>query len=440
MVRQVPVGRAGEGNARPAIAGQYDLSPATTASPSSPVITVAPALPSVSSYDQLEEILYGSDSHYGDHDYHHTSLPEADLALEHTAVDFLDSSANNSHVLQHSLSADYLALARMGAHLSMNIDNIVPNETHEGAFESIEQSLVATNQSTPLSPPPSDSSQLEQGLKGLLDDSRLSSIVDGMINSPLQGRCLTCVTELRGQCFHAAAAVYDGSDENAQLCRCPTMLNKLYLIVMDPKLSHSNTKLLPLDLTLFLEQALQNTVEAIKHCTVCSSSALAANGITLCIAADWIANNIQATIESEINIFTGRKQTQDSLWRGCCPEQRSMEMGAAREQGQHHSNCTTNHTTVPPSLDARNSLRIGIWSASGESWALCVSAILARRINRMRKMLSAVDGDDMIEDAEMVTNTTTVKAKREMAKDIRTRADLLLGMVKTWVHECDLRY
>lgn len=420
---QEPVGKTSD-NGRSTGAGQDRPSSTTAASVSSPVVRVAPALPGESNRDQSQTILDGDVSHYVDHD-HHTDVPGADLALDDTIVDFLDSLANPH--LQHPLSADHLASA---PDIPMDINNAIYNQTHEDVFMSIEQSLTMTDLSTPLSSPPADSSQLEQGLSGLLDDSRISRIVDGMINSPLQERCLACATDLRDQCLHATA---HGGSADDKLCRCPTMLNKLYLVVMDPKLSQP-TRLLPLDLILFLEQALQNTVEMMKQCTVCGSSILSsANGITLCMAANWIVNSIQIALESELDTFTSRMSSH-SLWG--CPERHTVEVGAARE---HHHGNATKAAAVPPSLDPRNSLRIGIWSASSEAWALCVSAILAKRIKRIQQMLSAVGGNRM-EVAEMANNTTTVRAKYEMAKDIRTKTDLLLGMVRTWVYECHRRY
>lgn len=431
MDNQESVGRAGE-NARSTAAGQYCPLSTTAAPSSSPVVTAAPApapapaLPSMSSCDQFQAILDGEASHYADHGYH-TGGPGANLALENTTVECLNSLAIPH--MQHSTSTDYSASAPAETVLSMDIYNGVHDQAHEDTFMSIEQFLTMADQSTPLSPPPTDYSQLGQGLHGLLDDSRISSIVDGMINSPLQNRCLACATELRDKCFHSAA--YNGSDDD-QLCRCPTMLNKLYLLVMDPKLSQP-TKMLPLDLILFLEQALQNTFETMKHCTVCGSSTLSsANEITLCIVANWIANSIQIALESEIDMFTSRKSSR-SLWG--CSERHAMVMGTAREQ--HHGN-VTNSAAVPPSLDARNSLQIGMWSVSSEAWALCVSAILAKRVKRMQQILSAVGGDSM-EVAEMVKNVTTARAKREMAKDIHAKAEILLGMIRTWVSEYHLQ-
>ncbi|RYP75278.1 hypothetical protein DL771_002498 [Monosporascus sp. 5C6A] len=343
-------------------------------------------------------------------------------------VDFLDS-----------MSADYLAWGPMETNLSIDIDDAVHHQGHEDDFMSIEPSLTMVDQNTPLSPPSADGSQLEQGLQSLLDDTRISAIVDGMINPPPQDRCLPCVTESRSQCFHAPA--YDGSDrDDRQLCRCPTMLHKLYLIIMDPKLSQP-TKLLPLDLILFLEQTLQNTVETMKHCTVCGSSTFSsASGITLCIAADWIANSIQVVLEREIDMFTKRERSHAS-WG--FPERHSIEVGAAREEQQHHHHHhhdgnAANPVTVPPSLDSRNSLRIGMWSASSEAWALCVSAILARRIRRMQQMVSDLGGSSTTV-TDMVNSSATARAKYEMAKDIRAKAEMLLGMVKTWISECHLR-
>ena len=411
-------------NARADVVGQC-CPPSTTTAPSLlPVLPAALDLPSKSSSSEGQAIINAGDSNYDGYDYH----MDTDLSLELTTGDFLDSPGI-SHI-QDSISVDYMTLAPMEAELFMNIDNIVHNQELENSFEGIEQQpLTMVHQSTPLSTPLSNSSQLEQGLEGLLDDSKISSIVDSMINSPLQDRCLSCVTVLRDRCCHST--VHDGSDDDEK-CRCHAMLNKIFLIVMDPKLSQPS-KLLPLDLILFLEQTLQNTVETIKHCTVCGSSALSsANGITLCIAANWIANNIQAALESEINMLTGSKPS-NSLWSN--PGRRPVNIDAAKEQCYGKS---TNSSAVPPSLDARNSLHIGTWSASNAAWALCVSVILTKRIRRMQDMLSIVDADTM-EVAEIRNHTTTAKAKHEMAKSIRTKADLLLGMVETWVYECQPR-
>ncbi|KAF2624088.1 hypothetical protein BU25DRAFT_424467 [Macroventuria anomochaeta] len=253
--------------------------------------------------------------------------------------------------------------------LSMGIGNTLHHQTREDTFMSIEQSPPTVDQSAPLSSPSTDSSQLEQGLQNLLDDSKISSIVDGMMNLPLRDRRLSCVTESHDQCFHATA--YDASDED-QLCRCPTILNKLYLIVMDPKLSQP-TRVLPFDLILFIEQALQDAVEQIKHCKACGSSTLSSeNGITLCVVANWIANSIQNALESEIDMS---RKPSHSFWSSS--ERHTIEMGAMREQ--NHCNATKSNA-VPPSLDVRNTLWIGMWRASSEAWKLL--ALIAKRMVR----------------------------------------------------------
>lgn len=328
--------------------------------------------------------------------------------------------------MQHPISADYFTLEPMETGLSTNVSNVPQSQTREDTFMSTEQSSTETCQSEPPLSPSTDSHQLEQGLQNIFDDFRISSIVEGMINSPPQDKHLSCTTSLRNQHVHTTAC--DEFDEKQQ-CRCLTMLNKLYLIVMDPKLSRPN-KALPFDLILFLEQALQTTLERAKQCKACGCSTLLSdNGVTICIVANWIANSIQVALETEIDIS---RKPSNSLWS--YPERQTTGIYAMRK---HNHESSTKPTVVPPSMDVRNTLWIGMWCVSSDAWILCMSKILARRIKRIQQMLSVV-GEYDLNVSEMVNRRTTIRAQREMAKDIHIKAEILLGMVKNWVSECSL--
>lgn len=407
-----PVKRA-EKDARTIAAGQHRASTTTIVSSSSPsssaVAVAAPDLISNSRYVKTQATLDREVLNYADHDQCTGSLDT------NANVDFLDSL---DLIPEH-----YFASASTETDFPMDIYNAVHNRAYEDTFTNIEQSLTSADQSTPRSYSPTDSSRVEQDVQSPHEDSRIISSVNGTVNSPLYHRCLRCITELRELCPHPTS--YDGSDDD-QPCRCPTMISKLYIVVMDPKLSRP-TETLPLDLVLFLEQALHNTFETMTHCDTCASSILSsANGITMCIVAEWIANGIQVALQAEIDKLASKKRPH-SLWN--CPERHAMD--------QHRSN-TSHFLTAPPSLDVRNSVRIGMWSASSDAWALCVSAILARRIKRMQHMFSTLDGSST-EVGQMENNTTPARANREMAKDISARAGILLGMAKSWESECHIR-
>ncbi|KAJ2979322.1 hypothetical protein NQ176_g3333 [Zarea fungicola] len=346
------------------------------------------------------------------------------MALESMNVEYSDSLALGD--MHHSMSADYLAGAVTDPDLELEFDFTGQSQTHEVDSVSQEQSVTLVGTSPESMHVSVDSIQLTQGLDGLIDDSVISRIVDGMINLPQKGTCIACVAKIRDHCFHSCT-----SDETQDLCRCPTMLNKLYLVVMDPKLSQS-CKLLPLDLILFLEQALHNTVEAIKDCAICGDSTLSsANGITLCIAANWIVNSIQTALESEMAMLTSNKSAL-SLWSD--PKRHAPVVSTSG--GLPYINNLQASDLPPPSLDIRNSLRIGTWNASSNEWMLCVSEILVSRIKRMQRTLSLVEDANAASDP--VSTTTTDRIKLDMAKDVQAKSKMLLGMVKIWVSECSL--
>ena len=405
--------------------GQYRPRSASDTSSTTPAIATAPDISNQLNYDQPEAVLDGKTLYYDGYDGYN-SLFRSDLPLEITGLrlGLMDSLAPTQ--IQHPISTDYLSSVPIESELLMAFDLPTHNQRNEDISMSIGQSSTVVGQGTPLSHQAVDGHHLEQCFKELLDNSRINNIVDHMVNPQLNGKCTSCSSESHDRCFHTRVNDDIGV---AHLCQCPTLLNRLYVIVMDPRLSQP-AKLIPLDLILFLEQALQDTKEAIRRCTICTSSRLpSGHGITLCLAADWVANCLRRTLDYEIDTFTGTRMPCSS-WG--CLEHQGAKQGELMEP---HFGNTTNATPPLPSLDPRNSLQVGRWNAPREAWTLCVSVLLTSRIKRLQKMLFNV-GTESLDPADGASQTAATKVGNEMAKDIHGKAEILLGMVKTWTSRC----
>ena len=405
--------------------GQYRPRSASSTSSTTPAIAVAPDNSNQLNYEQPEAVLAGKSLQYDGYGGYN-NLFSGDLPLEITGLrlGLMDSLAPTQ--IQHPISTDYLGSMPIESELLMAFDLPTHNQRNEDISMSIGQSATVAGQCTPISHPDFDSYHLEQCFNELLDNSRINNVVDHMVNPQLPSKCILCSSESYDRCLHTRVNDDMGV---AHLCQCPTLLNRLYVIVMDPRLSQS-AKLIPLDLILFLEQALQDTKEAISRCTICASSRLpSGNGITLCLAADWVANCIRRTLEFEIDSFTGTRTPCSSL---VCLEHQSAKQGDLME---HRRGDATNTTPPLPSVDPRNSLQVGRWHAPKEAWTLCVSVILTSRIKRLQQMLFNV-GTESLGLADGESLTAAAKVGNEMAKDIHSKAEILLGMVKSWTSRC----
>ncbi|XPS92667.1 hypothetical protein M3J09_002050 [Ascochyta lentis] len=138
---------------RPNEAGQCNAATTTAAPSSSPSFAGSSALPA---------------SHHSEN-RRRISASGFDLAPENTIADFLDLLAMPD--LDHSISAEYLTLEPDETLSSLGTGDNLPKRTCEDTFMDIEQSPTMVDQSAPHSSPSTDSSQLEQGLQNLLDDS-----------------------------------------------------------------------------------------------------------------------------------------------------------------------------------------------------------------------------------------------------------------------------
>ncbi|KAK4615887.1 hypothetical protein CLAFUW4_10281 [Fulvia fulva] len=268
-----------------------------------------------------------------------------------------------------------------------------------------------------------DLGELESGFQGLLDESRISSIIDSMVESPLQDDRSACVTT-------SHRITCRGSLTHGKTCKCHIMWNKLYLIVTEPKLSQT-TKLLPLDLVLFVEQVLQNNVEMMRHCSACESSKLpSVTGMGICIVASWIIETLYVALESELELL-GTSTTASNISRGHSEHNNAEPSGPSKE----HDPNSCDPTGIPPSMDARNCLRVGTWTLPKELWALCMSAIVARRIERLQRLLMTV----MSHGDQVAEAPAGFKGGHGIAQGICARAEILLGMIETWVARYHLR-
>ncbi|QSZ30038.1 hypothetical protein DSL72_004556 [Monilinia vaccinii-corymbosi] len=400
----------------PVLLDRCCLISASNTSSTTPETAGAPEISTQLNYDQLETVLDGKTLHYDGYDSHN-NRSRSDLPLENPSlrpVDLMDSLPLTQ--VQHPISTDYSSSVQMEADLSMAFDAPTQNQINADIISlSMEQSSTVVDHCAD-----SEGHQLEQCFEELLDNSRINAIVDHIVNPLLHGKFISCSLGSCDRCFNIRVNDNVGM---AYLCQCSTLLNRLYVIVMNPRLSQS-AKLIPLDLILLLEQALQDTKEAITRCTICASSRLSsANEITLCLAADWVANCIRDNLEREVDTFTGNKAS--------CYSWGYFDCQSSKPGMEHHHGNAKNATPPPPSLDPQNSLQVGMWNASREAWTLCVSAVLTSRIKRLQQMLSNV-GTKSSDLADGTNLTATARAGNEMAKDIHAKTEILLGMVKTW--------
>ncbi|KAH0440769.1 transcription activator for actt3 protein [Colletotrichum camelliae] len=238
-----------------------------------------------------------------------------------------------------------------------------------------------------------------------------------------------------------------GSDRK---CSCPTLIGRLQLLAIHPRLSpqrqaghrrygHNRLRQLPLDLLVFLDDAVYQTVVTVRSCGVCGNAPRAL--LTLCLHVDWLVDVLKETLETSLPglstsasisspqslVLAGKQGTASGI-----EEPRADgESGRSNGKGPYRGYSDL-EDTLPLSL--------GSFQLEGELWKICIRELLKARLNRLSLLLEEVFHHEGIrdrvrnklKDADYDDRSPLDKAVRSLAGDIYSKIEFLFGMLELW--------
>ncbi|KAI1495874.1 hypothetical protein F5X99DRAFT_425536 [Biscogniauxia marginata] len=317
--------------------------------------------------------------------------------------------------LSFSIGDEFSSITIAG--LESAFDLSMSSYQHCDSAMGLRQSSKVASEHLSFPPTQAPRNHLRIYFEELLNDTKTCTMLERLIDPVACQNRTNFDPNTRGRLFDTTDA--DGLITSF-VCRCTMLLNRLQIIAMHPELSPSS-KLIPLDLALFTEEALQETEQEMAGCAVCSSSPLSANKVILCLVADWVVNCLQGILERELNTSTTAKAR--------CLQMSSLgHQGASKGEWMEQQRGANKAT---PSIDRKNILRVGTWVVCKEFWTPCVSMLLSRRISRLRRMLCKI-GAENFDLLQRAAPSVTTRTASDMASMVRCKIDLLSGMIEIW--------
>lgn len=238
-----------------------------------------------------------------------------------------------------------------------------------------------------------------------------------------------------------------GPDRN---CSCPTLIGRLQLLAIHPRLSpqrqaghrrygHNRLRQLPLDLLVFLDDAVYQTVVTVRSCGVCGNAPRAL--LTLCLHVDWLVDVLKETLETGLPGLSTPASVSSTQFL-VLPGKHGTASGIEEPRADRESGWSNVKGTLGGYGDLNDTLplSLGSFQMEGELWKICIRELLKARLNRLSLLLEEVFHHEGIRDRVRNTLKDTDydarspldKAVRSLAGDIYSKIEFLFGMLELW--------
>ncbi|KAK1848834.1 transcription activator for actt3 protein [Colletotrichum chrysophilum] len=233
-------------------------------------------------------------------------------------------------------------------------------------------------------------------------------------------------------------------------CSCPTLIGRLQLLAIHPRLSpqrqaghrrygHNRLRQLPLDLLVFLDDAVYQTVVTVRSCGVCGNAPRAL--LTLCLHVDWLVDVLKETLETGLPGLS-TPASVSSTQSLVLPGKQGTASGIEELRADGVSGRSNGKGTLGGYGDLNDTLplSLGSFQLEGELWKICIRELLKARLNRLSLLLEEVFHHEGIRDRVRNTLKDTDydarspldKAVRSLAGDIYSKIEFLFGMLELW--------
>ncbi|KAK1998432.1 hypothetical protein LX36DRAFT_710886 [Colletotrichum falcatum] len=267
-------------------------------------------------------------------------------------------------------------------------------------------------------------------------------------------RVMSTTSELQS-IIGSAVSERSRSSSSGTPCSCPNLIGRLQLFVSHPRLApHVGTTKnrpgrtsrsgLPLDLLVFLDEVIYQTISSVLSCGVCSRELRVL--FTLYLHVDWLADVLKATLETDLLDFSSLQQELEGVKK--------------THPGAHFENMTSSEKDVSlaSKADGRkqdlggddgmgrswehatNRLHLGSFRLEGELWQICIRDLLKTRLNRLsctaERIRGSMDNGNNHRGAGYIRNGVASSSLDmllvSMTTDVLSKIELLFGMMELW--------
>ncbi|KAF6802753.1 transcription activator for actt3 protein [Colletotrichum sojae] len=201
---------------------------------------------------------------------------------------------------------------------------------------------------------------------------------------------------------------------------------------------HSHSRL-PLDLLLFLDEVVHQTISAVLSCGACSREPRVR--LTLYLIVDWLADVLRATLETDLlrpsSSHEGLEAVETTRPGG------SFAGTANPDKDANSASKTAMGKTEDledDSLHETNRLQLGSFRLEGELWQICIRELLKTRLSRLSRTVERIRGSrDRDEHHNRVgcirtglTSSSLDKVLGIMMADVYSKIEFLFGMIELW--------
>lgn len=248
------------------------------------------------------------------------------------------------------------------------------------------------------------------------------------------------------------------SSSSGSHCSCPNLMGRLQLFASNSRLAkhgcttkdraaagrHPHSRL-PLDLLLFLDEVVYQTISAVLACGVCSKEPRMR--LTLYLIIDWLADVLRATLETDLlrpssshgGLETPIKTTHPGApFASTASPDKDVSMASKAAVGKREDPADDG---VERSWEHEtNRLQLGSFRLEGELWQICIRELLKTRLNRLSRTVERTrgsrDGDEHHSRAGCirsgVTSSSLDRVLVIMTGDVYSKIEFLFGMIELW--------
>ncbi|KAF6813402.1 transcription activator for actt3 protein [Colletotrichum musicola] len=239
-------------------------------------------------------------------------------------------------------------------------------------------------------------------------------------------------------------------------CSCPNLIGRLQLFASNAKLAkhggiaqdraagrHPHSRL-PLDLLLFLDEVVHQTISAVLSCGACSRESRVR--LTLYLIVDWLADVLRATLETDLlrpssshkGLEAGKTTPPGGPFASTSNPDKDVNpapktaMGKREDPEDDGVERSWKHET--------NRLQLGSFRLEGELWQICIRELLKTRLNRLSRTVERIRGSrDRDEHHNRagcirtgVTSSSLDRVLAIMTADVYSKIEFLFGMIELW--------
>lgn len=351
----------------------------------------------------------------------------------------LDFDSFGHHTLTPKLTpAETNSLKYAGAGtMDLELDTIMDADfDFDVDFDAImrSDSPIKQNQPSLVSP----TSQVEVPMKQ-------SSTIIGQLEDAWE-RVMFGTSELQ-HIISAIAPANSCSVSSGTRCSCPNLIGRLQLFALHPRLApHNHTKhradrhshgRLPLDLLVFLDEVVHQTISAVMSCEVCSTSPRVR--LILHLQIDWLVDVLRETLETDLPRFLSSHKGLDLV-----KETHSGESSVGTNVLGHHvvpasknrsarQNAEDNGTDNSWKHES-NLLRLGSFCLEGELWQICIRELFKTRLNRLSRVVERMAGhknqNGFHAGIDSMKSNSLERVLVNMTTDVYSKIESLFGMIE----------